>query len=160
VTGSATTSVDSRTTPYTPKLSLNNVLIYGCELWHFTRSDGSDPHHQGLEIELTELVHAPFAVNPNDPEVYQRKLDVYADHMQGAGSYQAEGSFEAQSGGARYITKDGCSVDVQPDRGGLSGTFSCALAAADGSSVSMAGQFSCPGNSLNDPLFVAWTPAS
>jgi hypothetical protein len=71
--GAESTTIDSRATPYMPVWSLDNVLIYGCELWAF--QDGK----QGLEIELTELIHDPFVVDPNDPARYQRKLDIYAD---------------------------------------------------------------------------------
>src|ERR1051326_6788623 len=37
-------TVDSRNTPYVPKLALDNLLIYGCDFWNF--SSGG----QGLEI--------------------------------------------------------------------------------------------------------------
>jgi hypothetical protein len=151
-------TVDSRATPFKPHLALDNVLIYGCELWHFTTGT------QGLEIELTELIHSSFTVDPNDPARFQRKLDVYVDDLKGAGDYRASAMFvhssEADASGGRFFTKDGCSVHAAVDRGGLSGTFSCSLATAGGSTASMTGQFACPGNGLDSPNFVSWTPAS
>ena len=151
-------SIDSRATPYKPHLTLDNVLIYGCELWHY--QSGS----QGLEIELTELIHSSFTVDASDPSRFQRKLDVYVDNLKGAGDYTASGMFTHSSTsdatGGHYYTKDGCSVHAAVDRGGLSGTFSCSLATAGGATTSMTGQFACPGNGLESPNFVSWTPAS
>jgi hypothetical protein len=149
VNGAASTSFDSRSTPYVPKFSLDNVLIYGCDLWNFA-------DHQGLEIEYDELIHSSFTVDPNDPPRYQRKLDIFVDGLKGPGSYTgAEGSFEMASGSPQYASRTGCRVDVAAQDGGLSGSFSCDL---NGASVS--GQFSCPGNALGGQIFSAWTPAN
>jgi hypothetical protein len=148
VSGNASTSFDSRATPYVPKYSLDNVLIYGCELWNFG-------DHQGLEIQYTELVHSAFTVDPNDPTVYQRKLDIFVDNLHGAGSYSgAEGSFEMSNTSDQFVQRDGCTVDAEAQAGGLGGSFNCSLGGA-----SVSGQFACPGNSLSGQDFVAWTPS-
>jgi hypothetical protein len=153
VGGSAQASFDSRSTAYMPKYALDNVLIYGCELWNFG-------DHQGLEIEYTELVHSSFTVDASDPSRYQRKLDIFVDGLHGAGSYSgAEGSFETSNTSDRYVKRDGCTVDAQSQDGGLSGSFSCQLPSGSGGSVSVSGQFACPGNSLSGQVFVAWTPS-
>ncbi len=148
VSGAESATFDSRQTPYQPRLALDNVLIYGCDFWNFSHSD---PKHQGLEIEYTELVHSAFAVDPNDPTRYHRKLDVYVDHFTGPGDYKGEGAFQSSSDGPRYFAADGCSVhfDATGD-----GTFSCTLGSA-----SVAGSFSCPGNAISTPIFVAWQPS-
>lgn len=153
VNGATSTSFDSRNTAYVPRYALDNVLIYGCELWNFS-------DHQGLEIEYTELIHSAFTVDPNDPTRYQRKLDIFVDNLHGPASYTGgEGSFELSSGTTPYVRKDGCNVDVQAADGGLSGSFTCNLPAQSGGNVSVSGQFSCPGNSLSGPVFSAWTPS-
>jgi hypothetical protein len=151
-------SVDSRQTPYKPKYALDNVLIYGCEIWHF--ADGS----QGLEIQYDELIHSSFTVDPSDPARYQRKLDVYAGRFAGAGDYKAEAMFvhssDADAAGERYVTHDGCTVHAAAADGGLAGTFSCSLATQSGATTSMSGQFACPGSGTAGADFIAWTPAS
>jgi hypothetical protein len=145
--GGASTSFDSRNTAYAPKYALDNVLIYGCELWNFA-------DHQGLEIQYTELVHSSFTVDPSDPTTYQRKLDIFVDNLHGAGSYSgAEGSFEMSNTSDQFTAQDGCSVDANPQDGGLAGSFNCQLGG-----TSVTGQFSCPGNSLAGQVFVAWSP--
>ena len=147
-TGAHASTLDTRTTPYEPRLALDDVLIYGCDLWDF--SSGA---YDGLEIEVTELVHASFTVNPNDPTRHDRKLLVYLKPFTGPGSYQAEGMFQARHDQPTFTTTDGCSVDVATDdEGGLTGAFTCDLAG-----VSATGTFACPQTAM-DPLFVRRSP--
>lgn len=148
VSGGESTAFDSRQTPYQPRLALDNVLIYGCELWDFR---SSNPHYQGLEIEYTELVHSAFVVDPNDPTRYRRKLDVYVPHFTGPGDYTGEGAFRSSSEGANHVAATGCTVHYAASG---DGTFQCTL-----DSVSVSGSFSCPGNAIDHPIFVAWQPS-
>lgn len=114
ITGAESASVDSRRTPYVPRLALDNVLIYGCDLWNF--SGGK----QGLEIELTELIHSSFAVNPQDPTRNGNRLDIYMSPFTSAGDYSAEGSYqrtsEAAAAGRSYTSSAGCSVTSRTPR--------------------------------------------
>ena len=157
ITGAESASVDSRLTPYVPRWALDNVMIYGCDLWSF--SSGK----QGLEIELTELIHSSFVVNPADPTRDRNRLDVYISPFASAGDYAAEGSYqpssEAAAAGRRYTTAAGCTAHIT-NTAGIAGTFSCNLANANGSTVTMTGQFACPGNAVDSPIFVAWTPSA
>ena len=139
-------SFDSRQTPYVPRYQLDNVLIYGCELWDFRGS-----HYQGLEIEYTELIHSAFIVDRNDPTRHRRKLDVYVPHFTGPGDYTGEGAFRSSSETANHFAPTGCSVHYAATG---DGTFDCTL---DG--VSVSGSFSCPGNAIDHPIFVAWQPS-
>lgn len=149
VGGSESASFDSRTTPFDPVFALDNVLVYGCELWDF-----SDQSKDGLEIEFEELVHSSFVVDPNDPTRYDHKLDVYISPFTGPGSYRAEAAYTARHDAPRYYAKDGCTVDVSTDAArGVHGTFRCDLARRDvAGSVSVTGEFGCPVNAMN-PIF-------
>jgi hypothetical protein len=148
--GAHSSTFDSRLTPFDPVFSLDNVLIYGCELWDF-----SDQVKDGLEIEVTELVHSSFVVDPNDPTRRDRKLFVYVDTFTGPGSYRGVGFFSAHHDAPRYYSKDACAVDVTTDEaGGLHGTFDCQIAEQDGAnSITMNGEFGCPKNAMS-PVFV------
>lgn len=153
-TGSSTT-IDSRETPYVPVFSLDNVLVYGCELWDF-----SNQVKDGLEIELQQLRHSSFTVNPNDPTRYDHKLMVYVAPFLGPGSYRGQAGYAANEHSTTYFSTDGCAVDVTADTGGaLHGTFSCQIpAAGTTSSVRITGEFGCPIDAMA-PQFVRWTPA-
>ena len=157
VSGAQATSFDSRTNPYDPVFALDNVLVYGCELWDF-----SNQSKDGLEIELEELVHSSFVVDPNDPTRYDRRLVVYTSPFTGPGSYRAEGFYTARHDAPRYYATDGCAVDVSADASrGLAGTFTCQLperAAGGGTgagTVSVTGSFACPVNAMT-PIFSRW----
>ncbi len=158
VSGAEQVTLDTRLTPYVPTWRLDNVLIYGCENWNFR--DGK----QGLEIELTELVHSSFTVDGADPTRSRSRLDVYiAPPYHGAGDYRAEGAFSPSSdavvAGRRYAAGDGCTVHVTEGTA-LTGTYSCTLPSASGTTVDVTGSFSCPGLGDDLPNFVAWTPPS
>jgi hypothetical protein len=149
VSGAESTTFDSRATPFDPVFALDNVLVYGCELWDF--SDGSK---DGLEIQFEELVHSSFVVDPNDPTRYDRKLDVYVAPFTGPGSYRGEALYTSRHDAPRYYAKDGCAVDVSTDAAhGARGTFRCDLARRDGGgAVTVTGEFGCPVNAMN-PIF-------
>jgi len=156
ITGAHTSTVDSRQTPFDEVFALDDVLIYGCEHWDF-----SNQIKDGLEIELTELVHASFAVNPGDPTRHDRKLMVYVAPFTGPGSYRGEGLFQARHDAPLHAAKDGCAVDIAADdAGGIRGTFDCRLPAREGAAtVDVRGAFGCPINAMN-PLFVRRTPVA
>jgi hypothetical protein len=154
VAGAEQVAFDSRQTPYQPKLALDNVLIYGCEVWDFSAGN-----HQGLELEYIELIHDSLVVDPTDPTRHHNRLDVYVDPLAGPGTYRGEGSFTASdaaaAAGRRYTSSDGCSVTLDAMGGG---TFDCALQNQAGASISVSGSFSCPGSAMNQPEFIAWQP--
>ncbi|CAN5184874.1 hypothetical protein BH11MYX1_BH11MYX1_05290 [soil metagenome] len=144
------TTIDTRTTPYAPVWDLDDVLVYGCNLWDF-----SNQTQDGLEIELTELRHSSFIVDPNDPSRYDHKLDVYVARFTGPGSYAAEGLYAANETAPRAYTKDGCSVDVTAAAdGGLHGTFACHLGSEAGA-TELHGEFGCPVDAMS-PIFSRW----
>lgn len=135
-------TVDSRDTPYSPVWDLDNVLIYGCDHWDF-----SSQTKDGLEIEIEQLRHSSFVVNPNDPTRHDRKLVVYVAPFTGPGSYRAEGLYAANERSTRFFARDACDVDVAAsDDGGIHGTFSCRIPAGDGAAgaIDLAGEFGCP----------------
>lgn len=153
--GAHSSTFDSRNTPFDPVFALDNVLIYGCDLWDF-----SNQVKDGLEIELTELVHSSFVVDPNDPTRHDRKFLAYIAPFTGPGSYRAEAMFQARHDAPRFYTKDACMVDVDADAaGGITGTFECQIRdqAGGSSAVSVSGTFGCPINAM-DPLFVRRNP--
>ncbi len=139
-------SFDSRTNPYQPVFSLDNVLVYGCELW-----DYSDGAYDGLEVEYKELIHASFTVNANDPTRTLKSFGFYIDHFAGPGSYRASAHYQATSEATRAYDRDACSVDVTVDAAGtVGGTFSC--------SIGVSGSFGCAKNAMN-PIFSKWAAA-
>jgi hypothetical protein len=154
VTGSANGSTfDSRTNPFAPVYSLNNVLVYGCDLWDFSSGE-----YDGLEVRFEELIHSSFTVNPDDPTRFGKNFGLYIDHFAGPGSYRAEASYQASNEAARYGAGDACTVDVAVDAAGtVSGSYDCSIAAQAGGSGSVAvkGTFGCAKNSM-DPIFSAW----
>lgn len=154
VSGSASGSFDSRTNPYAPLLALDNVLVYGCELW-----DYSDQTHDGLEIQFEELIHSSFAVDPNDPTKTGRDFSLYAGNFTGPGSYRAQAQYRSTSESASFASKDGCSLDVAGDAmHGITGSFDCTLPSQAGGSVSVKGTFSCAENAMR-PIFSKWAAA-
>lgn len=154
--GAHSSQLDTRQTPFDPVFSLDDVLIYGCDLWDF-----SNQVKDGLEIEVNELVHASFTVNPNDPTRHDRKLVVYVAPFTGPGSYRAEGMFKARHDAPTHYAKEGCAVDIVADAsGGIRGTFDCRLPAREGAAnVDVRGEVHCPINAM-DPLFVRRTPVA
>lgn len=146
-------TVDSRDTPYQPVWDLDNVLVYGCELWDF-----SNQEKDGLQIQLTELHHSSFVVNPNDPRRHDRDLFVYVAPFTGPGSYRGEGKYRANQDAPLHYAKDACSVDVDASAdGGIHGTFDCRISSQSGSSVDMRGEFACPIDAMS-PVFSRWMP--
>ena len=148
-------TVDSRDTPYSPVWDLDNVLIYGCDHWDF-----SSQTKDGLEIEIEQLRHSSFVVNPNDPTRHDHKLVVYVAPFTGPGSYRAEGLYAANERSTRFFARDACDVDVAAsDDGGIHGTFSCRIPAQNGAAgaIDLAGEFGCPIDAM-DPVFTRWTP--
>jgi len=153
VTGAESTAFDSRSNPYDPVFALDDVLVYGCQLWDF-----SDQAKDGIEIQFEELVHSSFIVDANDPTRYDRRLTVYVAPFTGPGSYHGEALYTARHDAPRYYAKTGCAVDVEPDQaGGVRGTFSCDLPAqVEGSgAVAVHGEFGCPVNAMS-PIFSRW----
>lgn len=149
------TVLDTRDTPYAPVWDLDNVLIYGCELWDFTNQV-----KDGLEIELQQLRHSSFLVNPNDPTRHDHKLLVYVVPYTGPGSYRGQAIYAANERSTRYFSKDACDVDITAGpNGSVHGTFTCQISAAETtSSVSVTGEFGCPIDAMS-PVFSRWTPA-
>ena len=122
-------SFDSRNNPYAPKLALDNVLVYGCDLWDF-----SSQAYDGLEIRYTELIHSSFAVNKDDPTRTKTDFGLYTKGFTGPGSYRAEAHYAASNDSAGYKDDDACSLDVAVDgAGGIKGSFDCTIAAKEGS---------------------------
>jgi hypothetical protein len=155
VTGSAGgTSFDSRSNPYAPVFSLDNVLIYGCEMW-----DYSDGAYDGFRVQFEELIHSSFTVNPNDPRKVGKDFGLYIDHFVGPGSYTADAHYSASTESTRFGQNDACSVDVAVDSAGtVSGGYSCSISSTAGGSVSVQGTFSCAKNSMR-PIFSRWAAA-
>jgi hypothetical protein len=146
-------SFDSRTNPYVPVFSLDNVLVYGCELW-----DYSDGAYDGLQVQFEELIHSAFIVDPNDPRRVGKDFGLYIDHFAGPGSYRASAHDSASSEAVRYGQKDACSTDVAVDSAGtVSGSYSCSIT-SNGGSVSVQGTFSCAKNAMS-PIFSKWAAA-
>ena len=153
VSGSYTGSFDSRTNPFDPVFALDNVLVYGCELWDF-----SNQTQDGLEIEFEELVHSSFVVDPSDPTRHDRRLVVYTAPFTGPGSYRGEALFTARHDAPRFYARDACAVDITTNADHtVLGTFSCTLPAGAGGSgsVTVRGEFACPVNAMT-PIFSRW----
>lgn len=153
--GAHTSTIDTRDTAYEPVFSLDNVLVYGCELWDF-----SNQQYDGLEIEIEELVHSSFVVDPSDPTRHDRKLDAYIKDFTGPGSYRAEALFQARQDAPRFVGGDVCAIDVSAtDAGGIQGTIECTIPQQGGASgsVGVKGEFACAANSML-PLFVRRVP--
>lgn len=158
VSGSEHATLDTRLTPYVPTWRLDDVLIYGCENWNFSNG------RQGLELELTELVHSSFTADGSDSTRSRSRLDVYvAPPYSGSGDYRAEGSFtptsDAAAAGRAYYAAQGCTVHVTKGTE-LTGTFACMLPNAAGATITIAGSFNCPATGEAVPNFIAWTPPS
>jgi hypothetical protein len=153
VTGAESASVDSRTNPYEPGLSLDNVLIYGCDVWNYAADN------KGLEIEYTELRHGALTAG-GAPSEFDHKIDIYLPYFTGAGTYTGQGAYTAsdiaESAGHRYEATEGCTATVAED--GTSGTFECTLADEASAEVTVSGSFACPGNAIDLPVFSAWQP--
>ncbi|MEJ7596959.1 MAG: hypothetical protein WKG01_03530 [Kofleriaceae bacterium] len=154
--GAHTSTFDSRNTPFDPVFALDNVLIYGCDLWDF-----SDQKYDGLEIELTELVHSSFVVNPKDPTRHDRKFLAYISPFTGPGSYRGEAMFQARHDAPYFYSKDACAIDITKDAsGGIHGALDCQITETAGGTgtVRVQAEVGCPINAM-DPLFVRRTPA-
>lgn len=150
------TTIDTRDTPYAPVWDLDNVLVYGCELWDF-----SSQVKDGLEIQIEQLRHAPFVIDPNNPRRHDHKLVVYVAPFTGPGSYRGEGLYAANEHATHYYAKDACEVDVAAgEDGAIHGTFACRLPAAGGATgaIEMSGEFACPVDAMS-PVFSRWTPS-
>jgi hypothetical protein len=153
--GAHSSTLDTRQTPFEPVFSLDNVLIYGCNLWDF-----SNQQYDGLEIEVEELVHSSFVVNPSDPTRHDRRFVTYIKGFTGPGSYRGEALFLARHDAQRFSGADVCSIDVAASAtGGIEGTFDCTIPAKDGSSASVGvrGEFACAANAML-PIFVRRVP--
>jgi hypothetical protein len=147
-------SFDSRSNPYAPVFSLDNVLVYGCELW-----DYSDGAYDGLQVQFEELIHSSFVVDPNDPRRTGKEFSFYIDHFAGPGSYRAGAHYSASSDTTRFGQNDACSTDVAVDSAGtVSGSYSCTISSPAGGSVSVSGTFGCAKNSMR-PIFSRWAAA-
>jgi len=146
-------TVDSRDTPYVPVWDLDNVLVYGCELWDF-----SNQEKDGLQIQLTQLRHSSFTVNPNDPRRHDHDLFVYVAPFTGPGSYRGEGMYHANQTAPTYYAKDACSVDVDATNGAIHGTFDCRISSQTSGAIDMRGEFGCPVDAMS-PVFSRWTPS-
>jgi hypothetical protein len=148
-------SFDSRNNPYVPRLALDNVLVYGCNLWDF-----SSQAYDGLEISYKELIHSSFTVNKDDPTRTKANFGLYTKGFTGPGSYRAEAHYEASSDAQRYAAEDACSLDVADDgAGGIKGSFDCTISADGSGSVSVKGTFACPQAAVDEPVFSAWAAA-
>lgn len=147
-------SFDSRSNPYAPVFSLDNVLVYGCELW-----DYSDGAYDGLQVQFEELIHSAFVVDPNDPRRVGKDFGLYIDHFVGPGSYRASAHYSSSSDATMYRQQDSCTTDVAVDSAGtVSGSYSCSITAQAGGSVSVQGTFSCAKNAMR-PIFSRWAAA-
>lgn len=147
-------SFDSRSNPYVPRLALDNVLVYGCELW-----DYSNGEYDGLQVQYEELIHSSFAVDPNDPTRTGKDFGLYISHFVGPGSYRAQAQYRAAHDATLYAQQDACSVDVAVDSAGaVNGSFTCSIKSQSSGSISAAGTFSCAKNAM-DPIFSTWAAA-
>ncbi|CAN5228711.1 hypothetical protein BH11MYX1_BH11MYX1_55430 [soil metagenome] len=155
VTGGEQTSFDSRGNPFAPFFSLDNVLVYCCEIWDF--EDSSSAAHDGLEVKFEELVHSSLVDDPTDPTRRARDLDLYIGHFSGPGSYKAEAFYTSGTAATWYQTNDACTVDVaaSADRG-LTGTYRCSIHSQANTVVSVEGTFGCPSTALAGPNFSRW----
>lgn len=154
VSGSASGSFDSRTNPYAPVFSLDNVLVYGCNLW-----DYSDGAYDGLQVQFEELIHSAFVVDPNDPRRVGKDFGLYIDHFVGPGSYRASAHYSASTEATRFGQNDACSADVAVDSAGtVSGSYTCSISSEAGGSVSVKGTFGCAKNAMR-PIFSTWAAA-
>jgi hypothetical protein len=142
---------DSRMYPYEPRLSLDDVIIYGCRVW-----DLSDGTHDALDVQFQQLIHASIALDPDDPARHGHEFRLQIDRLLGPGSYRANGLYQASHDAPEHFTENGCAVDVASDgKGGLTGRFDCELRAAAGGTKSVAGTFGC-GENATKPIFVNW----
>jgi hypothetical protein len=154
ISGAASNSFDSRSNPYVPQLSLDNVLVYGCDFWDF--SSGA---YDGIEIEYEELIHASAQVNPNDPTRTKQQFGMYINRFAGPGSYRAQAFYRASHDATEFKADDACSADVTVDASGaVAGRFNCTLPSQAGGSVSVSGSWSCAKNAM-DPIFSTWAAA-
>src|SRR5678816_1233878 len=110
VSGSVSSSFDSRSNPYMPVFSLDKVIVYGCAVW-----DYSDQSHDSLAINYEELIHASFAVDPDDPTRTKRNLTVVIPTFTGPGSYKANARFLESSEGMTFVGRELCTIDVAAD---------------------------------------------
>lgn len=147
-------SFDSRTNPYQPVFSLDNVLVYGCELW-----DYSNGEYDGLQIQYEELIHSSFTVNANDPTRTKHDFALYAAPFTGPGSYRAQAQYRASHESTQYAQNDACSLDVAADEtGGIKGSFDCTIKSQSAGSISVRGTFACAANAMS-PIFSQWAAA-
>lgn len=148
------TSFDSRTNPYVPVFSLDNVLVYGCELW-----DYSSGAYDGLQIQYEELIHSSFTVNASDPTRTKHDFGLYVAPFTGPGSYRAQAQYRASHDSTQYAQKDACSLDVEADgMGGIKGRFDCTIGSQNAGSISVRGTFACAENAMS-PIFSKWAAA-
>ncbi len=145
-------TLDSRAVPYAPAAAtLDNVLVYGCTLWDF--ADGT---HQGLDFEYKRLIHGAFGADRRSD--FEDYVNVSIASFEGPGSYRADPTYipsdEAQALAKIYARPAGCGVEVSSDGdGGVTGMVACApMSAPDGTTVSLRGEFACPGSALS-PLY-------
>lgn len=144
-------TLDSRSVPYAPHLSLDHVQVYGCDLWDF-----SDKTHQGLAIQYRRLIHG--AATPAQKSDFEDDAEIYVRRFLGPGRYAADARYvasdDAEAAGQIYAAAGACSIDVASDgSGGVKGSFSCASVAGEsGGSVAISGEFACGGSALA-PIF-------
>lgn len=158
--------VDSRSVPYSPQLSLDNVQVYGCNVWNFQRlldrdnirnpANFEEAYRQGFEIRFKKSIAGAFL--PNAPSDFEHEISVYADNFRGPGKYPADlryvASDEARAAGEIFAKASACTLDVVADgAGGLKGTLGCdPVAAKSGATVTVTGAFACGGDAMS-PIF-------
>lgn len=156
VSGARDARLDSRDLEYKPKLALNNVLIYGCELWDFSSGE-----YDGLEISYKKVYNASFQLG--GPKNIGENAKIYIKPFEGPGSYQATGFYAASSaerGERNYFWgKETCGVELEIiDGGAVRGEFVCGSVPnrqdGNSSTVRMVGEFECGIGSMN-PEFIA-----
>lgn len=145
-------AVDSRSFPYDRVVSLDNVQVYGCDLWNF-----QNPAHQGLSVQFETLHRGAFLAS--DPADFEDEVEVYAPNFVGPGRYTSDARYrpsdEASAERQTYGQQGACTMDVTADgEGGLKGTFTCEPIASrgPGAAVTLTGEFACPGSAMS-PIF-------
>ncbi len=157
VSGSISKEYSSENFTNEPILSLNDVLIFGCDLWDFSSGDRDD-----LVISYSEVHKGAFAVG--DTERLGPKATFEITDFQGPGSYQGDGFFTASSDQKKinnyFLARDACGFEVEKTATGISGNIVCANLpitrfneANPDASIKIEAEFSC-GIDAMDPQFI------
>ncbi len=169
--GAATIALDSRAVVGGPwDGGLDNVVIFGADLWEFRDAAGEPETRQGLEIMYRDIVSGGFVAA--QPYTHGPTTSIYIRDFRGSGQYTAAGRFSTgrvravengpATGDLYASTAETCTVTITAaNDGGLDGAFDCVTipgaveVTGTTGSVSLRGSFHLAPTSIDRPRILS-----